>query len=106
MAAVIVDVLGWSSPGQVSALRGFYSAHERGTVGTCSSMEDCVHPDVHVALGSHASYLEPRTFEVTAKWTQSGRCLVPPGEDDARGEEELAPEDYELVELAEPAFSW
>jgi hypothetical protein len=97
--AVMVDVLGWDSPGQATVLRWFYSAHERGRVGTCSSMGNCLHPHVYVARGSHANYFEPGRYEVTALCTKAGHCLVPPGEDVVPGEEELTPEDHELVEL-------
>ena len=101
---VMVDLMGWDSPGVVSPLRWFYSVHERGTISTCSAGA-CANPVVHVARGSHANYFEPGVYEVTARCNPRGYCFVPPGRDDATGERELAPGDYDLVELAGPAFA-
>jgi hypothetical protein len=101
---VMADLLGWTSPGTATVLRWFYSAHERGTVRTCSSGGDCVHPNVYVARGSHANYVEPGTYEVTALCRKSGHCVVPPGKDEVRGDERAGPDDYDLVELTEPGF--
>jgi hypothetical protein len=101
---VMVDLMGWDSPDVVSPLRWFYSVHERGTISTCAAGA-CVHPVVHVAHGSHANYFDAGVFEVTARCNARGYCFVPPGRDDATGDFELGPGDYDLVELTGPAFA-
>ena len=67
--SVQVDIAGFIGPGlsrAVSPLRWFYSAHGRGTVGTCASPDACLNTKVYVARGSHAGYFEQGEFDVEA----------------------------------------
>jgi hypothetical protein len=104
---VQVDLVRWRQANQVAAMRWFASAHSGGEVRTCESTEDCHHPTIYVAEGSHANYFDRGSKKVSELCNESGRCFnIVVRRDHAQGNgERLTPDRYDLVPLERPAYS-
>jgi hypothetical protein len=110
--SVQVDVVGLNPilriPGTepkptIAPIRLFYSAHGRGAVGLCP--EDCRHPIVYVAAGSHANYFRAGKYRVELTCEFNGFCVaVPGGVDDAPGTDALDPSGYALERLSDDPY--
>jgi hypothetical protein len=103
---VQVDLVRWEGEGEVAALRWFFSSHQGGQVSSCSSIR-CAHPDVHVAVGSHANYFKSGTHEVDVYCNERWRCYRVPGANDHARDtgKTLTSADYTLIEMKGPAYS-
>lgn len=102
-----VDLIRWRGAGEVAAMRWFFSSHNGGEIRTCESTEDCHHPSVYIAWGSHANYFEPGAHKVGVLCNEQGRCVnIAVRKDHAQGDgERLTPDEYDLAPLEGIGYS-